>query len=116
MPDRAGYKIGEEKMDNTMDMEWKIEGDNLYVAISGKLDTLRAMNLDDKMNELPDTVCNITFDFDGLIYIASAGLRILYWSQEYTEEKGGHMKVKNVTDEVLEVFNMTGFTELIEIE
>ena len=102
--------------DNVMEMDWKQEGSDLFIALSGRLDTLRAMNLDDKLNELPDEVQNIYFDFENLEYIASAGLRILFWAVEYTDEKGGTMKVKNVTSEVREVFSITGFDELIDIE
>jgi anti-anti-sigma factor len=101
---------------SSAETKWKIEGNNLYLAIRGKLDTLEAMKLDDRLGELPEEVTGIFFDFDGLQYIASAGLRILYWAQEYAEEKGGRMKVRNVSDEVLEILDTTGFKDLIDIE
>ncbi len=98
------------------EIDWRIEDRNLYIGIRGKLDTLVAMSIDDRLGELPDGVTSIFFDFDGLEYIASAGLRILYWAQEYAEEKGGRMKVSNISPEVLEILETTGFKDLIEIE
>ena len=74
------------------------------------------MTLDEKLNDLPEEVRSICFDFKDLEYIASAGLRILFWAVEYTDEKGGSMSVKNVSPEVREVFTITGFDELITIE
>lgn len=98
-----------------IDTKWEINGADLNIAIRGKLDTLRAMNLDERLNELPEEVINIFFDLEGLDYIASAGLRVLYWAQEYTEGKGGSMTVRNVTPEVDDIFVMTGFKDMINI-
>ena len=99
-----------------MDMTWKIEGESLYIGLSGRMDTLNAMDLDKKMNALPDGIKNIFFDFDGLTYITSAGLRVLFAAQEYTEDKGGKMVVRNVSSEVLEILETTGFRDYINIE
>ena len=65
---------------------------------------------------MPETVRNIYFDLDGLTYIASAGLRVLYWAQEYTEDKGGTTVLKNVSPQVLEILKITGFKDFINIE
>lgn len=99
-----------------METRWEINGKDLRVGLSGKLDTMSAMSLDDKLTELPEEVCNIYFDLDGLEYIASAGLRLLYWAQEYSENRGGKMSVKNVSPEVLDILDMTGFKDYITIE
>ena len=99
-----------------MEIRWEIDGKDLNVGISGRLDTMSAMNLDERFAELPEEVCNIYFDMNGLEYIASAGLRILYWVQEYSDNKGGRMSLKNVSPEVLEILDMTGFKEYINIE
>ena len=98
------------------DVRWNEEGADLIIGISGKLDTMRAMSLDEQLSSIPEGIINIIFDFDGLEYIASAGLRVLYWAQEYTEEKGGEMKVRNVSPEVDDIFEMTGFKDMINIE
>lgn len=107
-------------MDNSeekvLEMDWNVNGNKLDIALKGRLDTMRAMTLDEKMNEIPKEVDTVTFDFKELNYIASAGLRILYWVQEYTEDKGGSMAVKNVSPEVMEILSITGFDELVSIE
>ena len=98
------------------DTKWEINGESIDIGVSGKLDTMRAMELDERLSGLSGDVVNITFDFDGLEYIASAGLRVLYWAQEYTEEKGGRMTVRNVSEAVDDIFEMTGFKDMINIE
>lgn len=98
------------------DVKWIEEGQDLILGIDGKLDTMRAMSLDEQLSSIPEDIINIIFDLEGLEYIASAGLRILYWAQEYTEEKGGKMTVKNVSPEVDDIFEMTGFKDMINIE
>ena len=99
-----------------MDLTWNVQGENLFVGVSGKLDTMSAMDLDEKFNEMPDKIRNIYFDLDGLLYIASAGLRVLFWANEYTEEKGGTTVLKNVAPDVLEILKITGFNNFINIE
>ena len=98
------------------DTRWEINGESINIGVSGKLDTMRAMELDERLSSLSGEIVNITFDFDGLEYIASAGLRVLYWAQEYTEEKGGRMTVRNVSEAVNDIFEMTGFKDMINIE
>ena len=99
-----------------MEINWEVNGEDLNVGIKGKLDTMSAMDLDEKFNDIPDTVKNIYFDLDGLTYIASAGLRVLFWAQEYTEDKGGTAVLRNVSPEVLEILKITGFKDFINIE
>ena len=96
-----------------LDVTWKIEGETLFLGLKGKLNTLEAMNLDERLSEVPKEVTSIVFDFDGLLYIASAGLRILFWASEYTEERGGKAVVKNVSPEVMEILDMTGFRDCV---
>ncbi len=99
-----------------MDVTWKIQGEDLFVGVSGKLDTLRAMDLDEKFNDMPEEIRNIYFDLDGLYYIASAGLRVLFWANEYTEDRGGTTVLKNVSPDVMEILKITGFKDFIDIE
>jgi anti-anti-sigma factor len=99
-----------------MDIRWEIDNDTVTVGVSGKLNTPVAMNIDDRFMEMSGEIRNIYFDFDGLQYISSAGLRILYWALQYTGKKGGRMCVRNVSPEVLEVFNVTGLADSIPME
>ncbi|MCR5403938.1 MAG: STAS domain-containing protein [Butyrivibrio sp.] len=99
-----------------MDLTWNVQGEDLFVGVSGKLDTMSAMDLDEKFNDMPDEIRNIYFDLDGLLYIASAGLRVLFWANEYTEDKGGTTILKNVAPDILEILKITGFKDFINIE
>ncbi|WP_036609445.1 STAS domain-containing protein [Oribacterium sp. P6A1] len=99
-----------------MEITWEVKGEDLFLGIDGKLDTMSAMDLDDRLNDIPDEVKNIYFDLHGLVYIASAGLRVLYWAQDYTEQKGGIAVLRNVSPEVMEILKITGFKDFIKIE
>lgn len=88
------------------------DGANLTVALIGRLDAVTAIELDKNLSaEIPD-VENLTVDLKNLDYIASAGLRILLKIRKRVDTFGS-MKVINLTHEVREVFDMTGFTELL---
>lgn len=99
-----------------MEITWEVKGEDLLLGIDGKLDTMSAMDLDERLNDIPDEVKNIYFDLHGLVYIASAGLRVLYWAQDYTEQKGGTTVLRNVSPEVMEILKITGFKDFINIE
>ena len=99
-----------------MEITWEVKGEDLFLGIDGKIDTMSAMDLDDRLNDIPDEVKNIYFDLHGLVYIASAGLRVLYWAQDYTEQKGGIAVLRNVSPEVMEILKITGFKDFIKIE
>ncbi|WP_295093072.1 STAS domain-containing protein [Ruminococcus sp.] len=87
----------------------------LTVNIKGRLDTLTSPELEEKLEpELEDTE-KLIFDFEGLEYISSAGLRVLLSAIKVMEEQG-EMSVKNVRPEVMEVFEVTGFVDFLNIE
>lgn len=90
-------------------------GDELTVALEGRLDTTTAPELDDMLKEELGDVKNLVFDFAGLEYISSAGLRVLLISQK-TMNKQGSMVIKNVNEEINEIFEVTGFTDILTIE
>ena len=83
------------------------------VEITGRLDTTTAPALDKSINEDIGDAKNIVFDFKGLEYISSAGLRVLLAAQK---KMPGVMKLTNVCDLVMEVFEMTGFADILVIE
>ena len=85
------------------------------IEIVGRLDTITAPALDKTINEdIGDTI-NLVLDVKGLEYISSAGLRVLLGAQKKMQ-KIGSMKVTNVCEEVMEVFEMTGFADILVIE
>lgn len=88
--------------------------DQLAVAISGRLDTSTAPQLSEALGEL-ENVTNLVFDFEGLEYVSSAGLRVLLSAQKTMNTKG-KMTLKNVNDSIMEVFEITGFSDIFTIE
>ena len=98
-----------------MTIEIKKTADKTIIEIAGRLDTMTASTLDKTINEdIGDTV-NLVLDLKGLEYISSAGLRVLLGAQKKMQ-KIGSMKVIHVCAEVMEVFEMTGFADILVIE
>lgn len=85
------------------------------IEVAGRLDTTTAPSLDKTINEDIKDVKELILDLKGLEYISSAGLRVLLSAQKKMQ-KIGSMKVKNVCEEVMEVFEMTGFADILVIE
>ena len=90
-------------------------GDELTVAVEGRLDTTTAPEPDDMLKEELGDVKKLSFDFAKLEYISSAGLRVLLISQK-AMNKQGSMVIKNVNEEINEIFEVTGFTDILTIE
>ena len=87
----------------------------LHIALSGRLDTTTAPELESELKGSLDGVTALIMDFRELEYISSAGLRVLLSSQK-TMNKQGSMVIKNASDEVKEIFDVTGFSEILTIE
>ena len=85
------------------------------VILVGRLDTTTSPELESKLNEIVPTTKELIFDFNGLEYISSAGLRVMLMSQKQMNANGC-MKVINVCDDVKEIFDMTGFSDILTIE
>ena len=85
------------------------------IKIVGRLDTTTAPALDKTINNDIGDTKNLVLDFKGLEYISSAGLRVLLSAQKKLQ-KIGSMKVTNVCEMVMEVFDVTGFTDILTIE
>ena len=98
-----------------MTIEIKKNAEDAIIELAGRLDTTTAPALDKTINEDIEGVKNLVLDFSGLEYISSAGLRVLLSAQKKMQ-KIGSMKVKNVCEEVMDVFEMTGFADILVIE
>ncbi len=92
-----------------------LNGSTLTVALEGRLDTTTAPELEQALKESMDGANELTMDFAKLDYISSAGLRVLLSAHKAMSKKGG-MKVVNVNDVVSEVFDVTGFADILTIE
>ena len=98
-----------------MNINFTKDNEILKVELDGRLDTTTAPALDKTINEDIEGVKNLILDLNGLEYISSAGLRVLLSAQKKMQ-KIGSMKVKNVCEEVMDVFEMTGFADILVIE
>lgn len=90
-------------------------GSDLKVILEGRLDTTTAPQLEAALGESLSGVTSLTFDFAKLEYISSAGLRVLLSSQKVMN-KQGKMVISNASTEVKEIFDVTGFSDILTIE
>ena len=98
-----------------MTIEIKKNDQETVIEIAGRLDTITAPALDKTINEDIGDTKNLVLDVKGMEYISSAGLRVLLAAQKKMQ-KIGSMKVIGVCEEVMEVFEMTGFADILVIE
>ena len=98
-----------------MTIEIKKNADELVLEITGRVDTITAPALEKTINENFGEVKNFILDFKNIEYISSAGLRVLLGAQKKMSQIGS-MKIKNVCELVMEVFEMTGFADILNIE
>ena len=90
-------------------------GTELTVALEGRLDTTTAPVLETELKASLDGIENLTMDFEALDYISSAGLRVLLSAQKIMN-KQGEMKVAHVSETIMEIFEVTGFSDILTIE
>ena len=98
-----------------MNIVQKREGDALTIALEGYLDTTTAPELEAVLETALEGVKDLTFDFEKLEYISSSGLRLLLSSQKAMNVQG-KMKVVHVNDTIQEIFEVTGFCDVLTIE
>ncbi len=98
-----------------MNITQKTNGTTLEIALEGRLDTMTAPELEAKLNQTMGSAEALILDFSKLDYISSAGLRVLLSAHKAMSSKGG-MKVTNVNEIVQEVFDVTGFADILTIE
>ena len=87
----------------------------LTVALGGRLDTTTAPQLEKALSQALDGVTALTFDMEALEYISSAGLRVLLATQKVMSRQG-EMRVVHVNEAIMEIFEVTGFSDILDIE
>ncbi len=92
-----------------------IENGKAVFALEGRLDTVTAPELEKELKASLDGVKELTLDFTGLEYISSAGLRVLLSAQKIMNRQGS-MKIARVNETIAEVFEVTGFSDILTIE
>ena len=98
-----------------MKIEIKRNAQEVVIEVEGRLDTITAPTLDNTINENIHDLKTLILDFKGLEYISSAGLRVLLSTQKKMQ-KLGSMRVRSVREEIMDVFEMTGFADILTIE
>ena len=98
-----------------LDIKKTQDGPKLELALSGRLDTITAPQLEEEIKADIDGASELVFNFTDLAYVSSAGLRVLLSAQKSMNEKGS-MVVRNVSEEIQEIFDVTGFSDILTIE
>ncbi len=91
------------------------ENNTVSLALTGRLDTVTAPQLEAALEPALKEAQELRLDFSGLEYISSAGLRVLLKAQKLMSTRGG-MKISGVNEVIMEVFEITGFTDILTIE
>lgn len=99
-----------------MEIKKEIKEEILNVVVSGRLDTNTAPELESSVNDDIVGIKDLNFDFEKLDYISSAGLRVILKFHKQMTSVGGTLTIYHPTDEVLEVFDMTGFSTFLTIK
>ena len=90
-------------------------GNSLYLALEGRLDTNTAPELEASIKGSIDGVEELTIDMEALDYLSSAGLRVLLGAQKIMNKQGS-MRVTHVNDTIMDIFEVTGFADILTIE
>ena len=98
-----------------MTIEKKINQDAATLIVSGRLDTQTAPELENELDEVLLGLKELTFDMTNLEYVSSAGLRVILKAQKAMNTQGS-MKLTGVNDSIMEVFDITGFLDILTIE
>ena len=98
-----------------MKIEKKQNGSELTIALEGRLDTTTAPELEKELDASLSDVDSLIFDLKDLAYISSAGLRVLLKAQK-TMNKQGRMVVKGSSEDLMDIFEVTGFVDILNIQ
>lgn len=98
-----------------MEIRKTAQGSTLTVALEGRLDTTTAPQLEAELKRSWDGVTELILDFQALDYLSSAGLRVILLAQKVMNRQGS-MVVRHVNESIMEVFELTGFVDILTIE
>lgn len=99
-----------------MELTTSVDGNLAKIAVAGKLTVATSPTLEENVRQLAETVTSFDIDLSELEYISSAGLRVLVTTQKLATQAGGTMRLLHPTESVQEVFEMTGLSEILDIE
>lgn len=98
-----------------MTIEKKQDGDKLTVSVEGRLDSNTAPALEAELKASLDGVAELVLDFSALSYLSSAGLRVILAGQKQMNKQGS-MIIRGVNETIMEIFQVTGFTDILTIQ
>ncbi len=99
-----------------MEANTTIDGTSATIALIGTLTVASTSRLEAAFADLPEGVTDVTLDLAGLEYVASAGLRVIVSQAKKVDQRGGSLRITNPNDEVMEVFDVTGLVDILNIE
>ena len=100
-----------------LNTEKKLENGALFIALEGELDTLSSPDFEAELEPLLADADSLTLDFEKLGYISSAGLRVLLAAEQAMEEKGAaQVKVVNMNSTIRNIFDITGFADILSVD
>ena len=98
-----------------MNIKRKTDNGNLFVTVNGRIDTVTAPEFEAGVKPYLDGVTQLTIDFKDVNYVSSAGLRVLLTAQKVMSNQGS-MKIQHVNASIMEIFEITGFSDILTIE
>ncbi|MCR5619637.1 MAG: STAS domain-containing protein [Lachnospiraceae bacterium] len=98
-----------------MTIDKTLEGTKLEISLEGRLDTMTAPQLEEEVKNNIEGIKELIFDLKNLAYVSSAGLRVLLSAQKIMNKQGS-MTIRNANEEVMEIFEVTGFIDILNIE
>ena len=98
-----------------MTIDKNLDGTKLEIALEGRLDTMTAPQLEEEVKNNIEGIKELIFDLKNLAYVSSAGLRVLLPAQKIMNKQGS-MTIRNANEEVMEIFEVTGFIDILNIE
>ena len=99
-----------------MTIKKTVDGDKLVLDLEGRLDTTTAPQLENELKVSLYDIKELTLDMEKLEYLSSAGLRVLLSAQKQMQKQQGNMVIVNVNEIIMEVFEVTGFVDIITIK
>ena len=108
-------KIEGRRKDDAVEINTTIDGTSAIVAIVGNLTVATTPQLEAAFSDLPEDVADLILDLAELDYVASAGLRVLVSQAKAMQRKSGTMRITNPNEEVMEVFDVTGLVDILDI-
>ncbi len=98
-----------------MNITKKREGTSLTIGLEGRLDTVTSPQLEAELRSSADGITELIFDLEKLVYVSSAGLRVLLAAQKLMNRQG-RMTIRHVSAEIMDIFDVTGFVDILHIE